>query len=276
MKKEVLIGLKELKIDNDTLFVRHMCENIDKHTNIIVDDNFWAVMIKDGQVVDVLQGGKYPIYDKQDKNVSRVEIVFVSKTYIVKTLWGTYEQIDATESASGLPIHIGMNGEYEFRVASPLQFFREIVGTCEEFDTTKFKTRIEQTMDRIISDCIVEYITRNRVSYDRYAENKKAMSDSVFDIIKKVFLDKYGVDVVSFGINRIYAQEREEDTLHKKINDLNVSKKFCPNCGNKCNDTDSFCPNCGKNFAMKGISCPKCKSINSADSKFCYKCGAKL
>ena len=66
--------------------------------------------------------------------------------------------------------------------------------------------------------------------------------------------------------------------------EVDASKKFCPECGEKIGE---FCKNCGARFTKKQkfcpecgapqiFTCPKCKKEIDENSKFCPECGEKL
>ena len=75
-KKEMIIGLDELEVTNNDLFIRKSCTDLDKNAQVIVEETHCAILIKDGEMIDTLYGGKYPIFDKKDKKVSRVDVIY--------------------------------------------------------------------------------------------------------------------------------------------------------------------------------------------------------
>lgn len=54
---------------------------------------------------------------------------------------------------------------------------------------------------------------------------------------------------------------------------VNVTGKFCKECGSKLDANDKFCSNCGTTVAKQ---CGKCSSMAESGDKFCSNCGNPL
>ncbi len=71
--------------------------------------------------------------------------------------------------------------------------------------------------------------------------------------------------------------ELKEDS---KLEEVDPSKKICPQCKNECDNEDLFCNKCGHKFDVPEPEpryfCPKCGNEYTLEDLFCKKCGLEL
>lgn len=306
-KKEMIIGLDELEATNNDLFIRKSCTDLDKNAQVIVEETHCAIMIKDGEMIDTLSAGKYPIFDKKDKGVSRVDIIYMSKTAKLKANWGTLNKLVLRDVLTDLPMEVGANGEYEVQIKDPRKFYLELVGADKNFTLDKLKERLQGRILSEIEPVVAKVVREQNVAYYDLAEKKNVIAKEVFETIAKMFEKDYGISLYSFVISKIFVanenidkienelkNRREEKTakelaeeverlgdkefdrevLLKQLEDANYDKylEVCKLIG--CEPRPKAEKEAeqvdGKKF------CNECGEACNSSDKFCSKCGNKL
>ena len=293
-KKEIVVGLNDMDMTNDDLFIRKSCNDLDKKAQVIVEETHSAILIKDGEMINTLSAGKYDIFDKKDKDVSKVDIIYLSKTAKLKACWGTLNKLIVKDSDTGIAIEVGANGEYEVQVGDPRKFYLELVGADKNFNLDKLKDRLQGRILSEIEPIVARVIKEKNLSYHE-----------IFGVVAELFERNYGLKLYSFIISKIFVSEEsiakienelkekkleekeektakdlaseierlgdknfEKEVILKKLETANYDKylEVCKLLGwepkEKAEATFKYCPECGS----------KCDS----DSKFCTKCGKEL
>ena len=307
-KKEMIIGLDELEATNNDLFIRKSCTDLDKNAQVIVEETHCAIMIKDGEMIDTLSAGKYPIFDKKDKSVSRVDIIYMSKTAKLKANWGTLNKLVLRDVLTDLPMEVGANGEYEVQIKDPRKFYLELVGADKSFTLDKLKERLQGRILSEIEPVVAKVVREQNVAYYDLAEKKNVIAKEVLDVISKMFEKDYGVSLYSFVISKIFVtsediekienelknrreeksakelaeeverlgdKEFDREVLLKQLEDANYDKylEVCKLIG--CEPR----PKAEREEAEQvdgNKFCNECGEACNSSDKFCSKCGNKL
>lgn len=308
-KKQTIIGLDELEATNNDLFIRKSCSDLDKNAQVIVEETHCAIMIKDGEMIDTLSGGKYPIFDKKDKDVSRVDVIYMSKTAKLKAFWGTINKLVLKDVQTNLTIEVGANGEYEVQIKDPRKFYLELVGADKNFNLDKLKERLQGRILNEIEPLIAQTMREENLAYYDLSEKKNIIASNILPTISKMFERDYGLSLYSFVISKIFIpnefiekienelekrklEEKEEKTakeyaqelerlsdkeferglLLKKLEDGNYEKylEVCKILGWETKGSKS-----GKSFQSDSF-CSECGHSHSELDKFCPGCGKKL
>lgn len=216
-KKQTIIGLDELEATNNDLFIRKSCTDLDKHAQVIVEETHCAIMIKDGQMIDTLSGGKYPIFDKKDKTVSRVDVIYMSKTAKLKAFWGTINKLILKDVQTNLTIEVGANGEYEVQIKDPRKFYLELVGADKNFNLDKLKERLQGRILNEIEPLIAQTMREENLAYYDLSEKKQIIANKIQPAICKMFERDYGLNLYSFIISKIFIPQEYIDKIEDEL-----------------------------------------------------------
>ena len=306
-KKQDIIGLDELEATNNDLFIRKSCADLDKKAQVIVEETHCAILIKDGEMIDTLSGGKYPIYDKKDKHVSRVDVIYMSKTAKLKAFWGTINKLVLKDVQTNLTIEVGANGEYEVQIKDPRKFYLELVGADKNFNLDKLKERLQGRILNEIEPLIAQTMREENLAYYDLSEKRQIIASKIQPAICSMFERDYGLNLYSFIISKIFIpneyiekienelerrkqEEKQEKTakeyaqelerlsdkeferglLLKKLEDGNYEKylEVCKLMGWESNTKSGS--------KKSGGFCPDCGTAHTASDKFCPGCGKQL
>lgn len=268
--------------DNAELFCRESADNLHAKAQVIVPETHTVLLIKDGVVSEALGAGRHDIFDtenglfrlKKDSDVSTVDFVFVSKTAKMQMLWGTASPLKTRDPETGVAISIGINGELEFRVKTPKQFYLELVGANSEYSVEKLKKRILSRLMSIIEPNIVSIMRSRRISYSEFAERKAEISKELTSSLADFFAAEYGLELCSFSVNGAIISDSDIMAIERKRDELGIGRSHCPFCGAAVSEASKFCPECGGSLAE--LKCPHCGKKLDRTAKFCPECGKKI
>ena len=312
-KNLTIIDLDELELTNNDLFIRKSCTDLDKKAQLIVEDTHTAILIKDGEMANTLPSGRYPIFDKSDKNVYKVDVIYMSKTAKLRAFWGTINKLNLRDPQTDLRIEVGANGEYEVQVKDPRKFYEELVGADKSFDLEKLKERLQFRLLSEIEPVIAKIMREDNLSYIDLAENKKLISQKVLPVLSKMFEREYGLSLFSFTISKVFIPTEYIDAIEKELatrrmeakaektakewvaelerledrqfekelklrelesNDYEKYLEVCKIIGWNKADKKDFGPT--HTPTAKGGFCTKCGHAYSDGDMFCPGCGNKL
>ncbi len=266
--------------NNAELFCRECADALHAKAQVIVPETHTVLLIKDGVVSEALQPGRHDIFDtenglfrlKKDSDCASVDFVFVSKTAKLQMLWGTSSPIKTRDAMTGVPVSIGVNGELEFRVKTPKQFYLELVGADTEYSVDKLKRRIISRLMNVIEPAIARSMREKKISYTEFAENKAAISEIIKGQIAEMFAAEYGLELCSFSINGAIISDADIMAIERS-RDAQRKGRVCSTCGAACDTTAKFCPECGNSLAEP--YCSNCGTKLGMTDKFCPQCGKR-
>lgn len=246
-KKSRIIGLQELELTNDDLFVRKPILGNLEDTKVIIDETHVAIILNNGMALETLRPGMYPIVDKKSafssksQDSARLELFYISKTAKVRLLWGTPALFDVHDPITNVPVKMGASGEIEIRILNPRQFYVELVGANKRFTIDDLKERLKDVILSRIEPTIVSYVELNEVPVDRIGEEKLSLANYIQKDLKKQLGLNYGLDVTYVSVNNINVNEKYKAKVTQKL----INQNICPKCGFKLVDGSKFCNNCG-------------------------------
>jgi len=245
-RRQKIIGLKELELTNDDLFVRKILSGDISNTKVIIDETHVAIILKDGMALETLHPGIYPIQVKKalfsgSIDTQRLELFYISKTAKVRVLWGTPALFDVHDPISDVPIKMGASGEIEIRIKNPRQFYVELVGANKKFTVDDLKDRLKGVILSRIEPTITSFIELNEVHIDRIGEEKLAMGNFIQRDLNKQLSLNYGLEVSSAIVSNVNVNEKYKNKISAKLE----KDGKCPRCGYKNEIGSKFCNNCG-------------------------------
>lgn len=268
--------------NNSELFVRESADNLHAKAQVIVPETHTVLLIKDGVVSEALAAGRHDIFDtenglfrlKKDSDVATVDFVFISKSAKLPMLWGTATPIRTRDPITGVPVSIGINGELEFRVKTPKQFYLELVGADTEYSVDKLKKRLLTRLMTTVEPVVAEVMRAERISYTEFAEKKQDISIKLKEKIGEIFSAEYGLELCSFTVVGAIISDSDVMAIERKRDELGKNTEVCPTCGAIVSASAKFCAECGK--PLTAAYCTECGAKLEPTAKFCSQCGRKV
>jgi len=191
--------------DNEILFVRVGDIVTSSEARFEVPITHDAIVIKGGGDMRYYKSGNYDVFDdkKEIKNWKRgmsIEVIYIPKDTRVLIQWGTPNRVHYRDEASNKVISIGARGEFDVTVTNPEQFFRKVVGVKKEFNLVEFRKRFRETVATEFADIFLKTVEAKNLTYDKFTANKKAIGDSMGELLSPQFEQNWGLSVLNFKI----------------------------------------------------------------------------
>ena len=119
------------------------------------------------------------------------------------------------DQRAGIDIDVGIRcfGEYSYHISNPMLFYTNVCGNVSE----------EYTRDRLDSQLKTELLTalqpafakigENGIRYSQLPGHTLELADALNEVLSKKWRDLRGIEIVSFGVSSVTADEEDEKML---------------------------------------------------------------
>lgn len=118
----------------------------------------------------------------------KLKIYFFRTAEVVNQYWGTASPIKYIDVSYNLPVELGLNGNFSYKISQPLFLFSDIIGAQEHFAANSMKQII---VERIINQL------RSLFAQNKYAYNS---IDAELTVIEEEIVAKISADFESLGL----------------------------------------------------------------------------
>jgi membrane protease subunit (stomatin/prohibitin family) len=230
-----LIGLDELQLENNDLFVRLNVDNMSTDAKVIVQETHWAILLKDGKNTGVLEAGKHDIFDTVKRRgffgtkevkigADRVELIYISRTCKLQVFWGTHDLLEMRDTITGIPFKLGAGGDFEVRVKNPSRFYAETVGSDKNYTLEDLKKRLQMRFLSEVEEAIAVSMKNLNLSYAVMSENKKSIGNSMLPVLKDMF-DEYGLEMIHITLARVMMDDKDKARIESKLREKELEEK---------------------------------------------------
>jgi len=225
---------------NDTMVYRfpRFQNEIKYGAKLTVRETQLAVFINEGQLADVYKPGLYTLTTENMPILTtlkgwsfgfnspfKAEVYFINTKNFTDLKWGSPNPIMHRDPEFG-PIRIRAFGNYAMKVADPVKFIKEIVGTEGNFTTDE----VSDQLRNIVITRFTNALGESKIPILDIASNFDEISKFCENKIKPEFLE-YGIDLTKFLVSSITLPENVEKALDSRssmgiIGDLNRFTQF--------------------------------------------------
>lgn len=312
-KKPQIIGLDELEIQANKMFVRKNVDKMEPSACVVVEETHAAILIKDGKMQETLSAGSYPLFDKKkgffrDVKVgaNTVSLIYMSKTAELKGRWGTPVPFDFRDPVADVPIGVGASGEYGIRIYDPRQFYLTFIGADKDCTVEDLAARLRERVINEIKPALAKQMIDRRLSYYNLAENAKEVGDGILPVLRDMMRRDYGLDMTYFLISNIMIKPEDKQKIeavlekrkakleerddyrwwvaeYERLEDRTFEReKLMRELA--AIDYEKYLEVCkvvgwkpdARVSAQGGMFCPNCGAPYLSTDKFCGKCGHKV
>lgn len=210
---------------NDTMVYRfeRYGNEIKYGAKLTVREGQSAVFVNEGEVADVLGPGMYELetrnlpvlstilnWDHGFSSPFKAEVYFVNTRRFVDLKWGTKNPLMIRDAEFGAA-RVRAFGTYGVRVADPLKFMREIVGTDGDF-------RVEEISDQLrnlITSRFSSAVGAAGIPVLDMAANYEQLGDVIGQRIGPEF-DEYGLELTKLLVENVSVPPAVEEALDKR------------------------------------------------------------
>lgn len=234
IKKDGLASIIKYEGDNETLVWKHLIEDFNFGSQLIVHESQEAIFFRDGQALDLFGAGRYtlqtqqlPLLEKLYKLPTDTEGTFHSEVYFVNLAtqmgvkWGTDSKVRLFDPASGLHIEIGASGEFNIRVTDSRKLLLKVVGTTGGLGQEQLlgigngKGFFRSMVMTQVKSYLAQTIKENTINILEIDEHLMALSGALRERINAA-LDEYGLTMPEFYVSRIVTPDDDPNFRRMK------------------------------------------------------------
>jgi len=225
----------------DTLSFRYPDEDkeIKRGAQLIVRESQIAQFLYLGQFGDQFGPGKHTLTTDNIPILTRLqgwkygfESPFKADVYYVTTRlftgnkWGTSNPIMVRDPDFGI-VRVRAFGTYDFQVAEPQRFLKEVAGTDDHFRLDEFADAMRS---RIVS-IFTEALATSKVPVLDVAARYTELGQALLPVINPILGGKYGLEMTSFVLENVSVPPEVEQAIDKRssmaaVGNLNDFVKF--------------------------------------------------
>lgn len=308
-------------------------ENIITENSVIaVADGQCAVVVEQGQVIDICaEPGEYRFDSSTEPSIfngtlsegikntiaeigKRItfggspstdqRIYYFNTKELTSLKYGTASPVPfrVVDARAGIDMDIRVKafGEYSIKVTNPVLFYTNVCGNIStSYQISELEGQLRSELLTALQPAFAS-ISAKGVRYSELPAYTTELTDLLNELLSKKWKDLRGIEIVSFGMNSIKADEEDEKILRDMQKDAAYTN---PNLGAAAlvgaqaqamrdaanNANGAMNGFVGVNAAMNaggvnanalyqqaqasGWTCPKCGSINQG--RFCSNCGTQ-
>jgi len=214
---KVVQGSIRNTLGNEDLLVRFVVDTeLDKKAQLVVPPTHVAMLVKDGNLLQTLEGGKYFIYDKKNDmsgwfikkfTTDSVHIIYINKTAKMRMPWGTPNKLDLRDPLTDIPVKVSVCGEFEVRVGDPRKFYLEVVAMDRSYDIERLQERLLNKLMSRFQPEFARTMREKKITYNLVDEYTGVIADNTKPELKLILKEDYGVDMFDFFIKKITIDE---------------------------------------------------------------------
>ncbi len=139
-------------------------------SKLIVAPGQGCVLVYEGQIADIiesegifnLQTDNHPFVTALSRlrqnfeSEHKLAIYFYRRSQIVNQPWGTPSPIKFIDTEYKIPVEMGLNGNFSYRITNPRFFFTEITGTRDLFQNEEANEIIAERIIQLIANILHE------------------------------------------------------------------------------------------------------------------------
>lgn len=191
---------------------------------LTVRDNQWAVFYRDGQALEVFEGGRHvlttqniPILTKfvtqfgyGEDSPFRSDVLFIQRKIFTDLKWGTAEPIVFRDPEFQM-MRLRAFGTCSIRVSNPLLFVNNLVGAQGFYDVSEISGYLRQ----IISSCLAQTLGSLVSSVLELPQQYFPIADAVRARAQES-LDLLGLEFVQLSVNAINPPKSVQELIDKR------------------------------------------------------------
>jgi excisionase family DNA binding protein len=172
-------------------------------------------------ILSTLKGWKYGF-----ESPFKADVYYVNSRLFTGNKWGTANPVMMRDQDFGI-VRLRAYGSYDFRIADPRLFLREVAGTDNEFRMEEFADAMRSRMVSVFSDALATAKIPALDVAARYSE----LGDALLPLINPALQGKFGIEMTSFIVENISVPPEVEQAIDKRssmgaVGNLNDYMKF--------------------------------------------------
>lgn len=192
-------------------------DEIKDASKLIVAPGQGAILVYEGKVTDHLD--KEGIFDIESDNhpfittllklrtnfesEHKLKIYFYRTSEVVNQGWGTSQAVKYVDPVYKIPIELGANGTFSFRIANPMHLFSNVVGSRDQY----LVAEASELLQGRFPQSLASVLAKGSVSYQHIDAQLPSLSKDIREQLQPELLN-LGFSLTDFKLNgTIFDQE---------------------------------------------------------------------
>ena len=203
-------------------------QEIQNGASLTVRESQMALFVDEGRTADVFSAGRYTLntqtlpvltnlknWDKLFQSPFKSDVYFFNTRQQIGKRWGTAQPVTVRDADFGV-VQLRSFGMYAYRIADPVQFFKEISGVVESYSGAQ----LENQLKNIAMTQLAAAFGTSGVPFLDMAANQVLLSQKMTELLKPEFA-KLGLALENFTVESITLPENVQQALDARMS-MNV------------------------------------------------------
>ena len=119
------------------------------------------------------------------------------------------------DQRAGIDIDVGIRcfGEYSYHICNPALFYTNVCGNvAEAYTRDKLDSQLKTELLTALQPAFAK-IGENGIRYSQLPGHTMELADALNEVLSKKWRDLRGIEIVSFGVSSVTADEEDEKML---------------------------------------------------------------
>lgn len=144
-------------------------------------------------------------------------IYYINTKEITGNKYGTASPVPfrVVDQRAGIDMDVGIRcfGEYSYHIANPLLFYTNVCGNVtEDYKRAQLDSQLKTELLTALQPAFAK-IGENGIRYSQLPGHTLELADALNEVLSKKWRDLRGIEIVSFGVSSVTADEEDEKML---------------------------------------------------------------
>lgn len=202
-------------------------DEIKNASKLIVGPGQGAILVYEGKVADhITVNGIYDIESDNHPFITtllklrtnfesehKLRVYFYRTAENVNLNWGTSQAIKYMDPIYKIPVELGANGSFSFKIADPLHLFNNIIGSKDSYTVDEAKQLIQSRFPQGISSILA----KSSMSYQEIDSQLPELADNVKELLNAEAAN-LGLALTDFKVNGTIFDSGTKERIDKVAN----------------------------------------------------------
>ena len=141
----------------------------------------------------------------------KADVYFVTTRIFTGNKWGTSNPVMMRDQDFGI-VRVRAFGTYDFRIAEPAKFLKEVAGTDNHFRLDEFADVMRSRLVSAFSEAIATAKVPVLDVATRYSE----LGEALLPVLNPILTAKYGLEMTSFVVENVSVPPEVEQAIDKQ------------------------------------------------------------
>lgn len=228
-KKQLSTVIEWDSQDKDILWYQYpsATNEIKNASKLLLAPGQGCVLVYEGKIEDVLlEGGVFSLKTDNHPFITtllkirqnfesehKLKVFFFRQAQVVNQSWGTASPIKYVDAVYQMPIEMGVNGTFSYKITDINLLFQEFIGSEKLFTTEQMK----QIIAGRIPEAISSYLSAHSFPYQEIDSKLEVISSAIRHKLNHEF-EKFGLELTDFKVLGTIVDEQTKRRIDKVSN----------------------------------------------------------